>query len=221
MEVLKQENEQLKKALVENKEMDILRKENESMRNELAAKREPPFGLNWLLPRRSLARAGVIERTLGSFFDDSILGFPTASLIGMPSMPLFTLPTLEFNTEAMLKDANDARTLAYKTLKANKNITDELGEDIELGPIYARNSTSSSIDGVTRRSVQLRCPARGSKKSGDVLVVASSVGRTTRSGETTGDEKLHLEHIEFDGHKIDTPLLEGGSAAAMAPIANE
>ena len=104
-----------------------------------------------------------------------------------------------------IADADQLLADAGSALRADSTVRELLGDDVQLGAVFSSASSSSSVNGVARKTMQYQAQCSGSRGSGTVAI----------RGE--GDEKgvrIDSIQVQASGRVVDVSSLRGGVGRA-------
>lgn len=97
-------------------------------------------------------------------------------------------------------DADEMMLQAQSALRADGRVTALLGPDVAIGAVFSSSSSSSSINGVTRKMMSLQCSVAGSLGSGVVAMQGQSEG---------GSLDIQSLQVQAAGQVLDVQSLRG------------
>ena len=79
---------------------------------------------------------------------------------------------------------------ALEYLNTDAEVTDVLGNGIQLGPPFSRSSSSEMVNGISTSRLQLGIPIRGSRGEGRAMLFADDEGITQIGLDAKGHDSL-------------------------------
>jgi len=177
----------------------------------------PPVGVRFIPVATRTPPPVLIENPLAKLFGGDKKAEPTGgalsngvdSLLKDAPLPVKILgglvkPLLSGLETALEEQAEASDALlseAQSCLRADARVAELIGENVQVGAVFSSMSSSSSVNGMMQKSVQLQAQCTAAFGSGVVAI----------RGESEAD-RMRIRSLQFQagGRVIDVPTIRGG-----------